>query len=64
MWPKSRRENAGGAYADHHHTPEESAPSHIGRFRLEDQVLGDALYEAVMQVLRTRLEAARAGNGR
>ena len=20
MWPKSRRENAGGAYADHHHT--------------------------------------------
>ena len=40
MWPKSRRENAGGAYADHHHTPEESAPSHIGRFRLEDQVLG------------------------
>ena len=31
---------------------------------VEDQVLGDALYEAVMQVLRTRLEAARAGNGR
>ena len=32
---------------------------------VEDQVLGDALYEAVMQVFRTRLEAARGGvNGR
>jgi glutathione synthase/RimK-type ligase-like ATP-grasp enzyme len=31
---------------------------------VEDQVLGDALYEAVMQVFRARLEAARGGNGR
>lgn len=32
---------------------------------VEDQVLGDALYEAVMQVFRSRLEAARGGgNGR
>jgi glutathione synthase/RimK-type ligase-like ATP-grasp enzyme len=32
---------------------------------VEDQVLGDALYEAVVQVFRTRLEAARGGvNGR
>ncbi len=32
---------------------------------VEDQVLGDALYEAVMQVFRARLEAARVGsNGR
>lgn len=32
---------------------------------VEDQVLGDALYDAVMQVFRSRLEAARGGtNGR
>jgi glutathione synthase/RimK-type ligase-like ATP-grasp enzyme len=32
---------------------------------VEDQVLGDALYEAVAQVFRSRLEAARGGgNGR
>jgi glutathione synthase/RimK-type ligase-like ATP-grasp enzyme len=31
---------------------------------VEDQVLGDALYEAVIQVFRARLEAARGGNGR
>ncbi len=31
---------------------------------VEDQVLGDALYEAVMQVFRVRLEAARGTNGR
>lgn len=31
---------------------------------VEDQVLGDALYEAVMRVFRTRIEAARSGNGR
>ncbi|WKZ13253.1 MAG: RimK family protein [Gammaproteobacteria bacterium] len=32
---------------------------------VEDQVLGDALYEAVMRVFRTRLELARvSGNGR
>jgi len=31
---------------------------------VEDQVLGDALYDAVMQVFRGRLEAARGGNGR
>lgn len=28
---------------------------------VEDQVLGDALYEAIMQVFRARLEAARGG---
>ncbi len=31
---------------------------------VEDQVLGEALYDAVMQVFRARLEAARGGNGR
>jgi glutathione synthase/RimK-type ligase-like ATP-grasp enzyme len=31
---------------------------------VEDQVLGDALYEAVVQVFRARLEAGRGGNGR
>ncbi|GIK35185.1 MAG: 30S ribosomal protein S6 modification protein [Gammaproteobacteria bacterium] len=31
---------------------------------VEDQALGDALYERVMQVFRARLEAARGGNGR
>jgi glutathione synthase/RimK-type ligase-like ATP-grasp enzyme len=31
---------------------------------VEDQVLGDALYDAVMQVFRARLEAARGSNGR
>ena len=40
MWPKSRRKHAGGPYAEDDHTPDESAPSHIGRFRLEDQILG------------------------
>ncbi len=30
---------------------------------VEDQVLGDALYDAVMQVFRARLEVARGGSG-
>jgi glutathione synthase/RimK-type ligase-like ATP-grasp enzyme len=30
---------------------------------VEDQVLGDALYDAVMQVFRARLEMARGGTG-
>lgn len=31
---------------------------------VEDQVLGDALYEAVAQVFRSRLDQGRGGNGR
>jgi glutathione synthase/RimK-type ligase-like ATP-grasp enzyme len=31
---------------------------------VEDQALGDALYETVMRVFRSRLEAARGSNGR
>jgi hypothetical protein len=31
---------------------------------VEDQVLGDALYEAIAQVFRARLDHGRGGNGR
>ncbi len=40
MWPRSRRERTSGPYADDSHVSDTSLPSHIGRFRLEDQILG------------------------
>lgn len=40
MWPRSRRERTSRPYADDSHVSDTSLPSHIGRFRLEDQILG------------------------
>lgn len=40
MWGRARREHADGPYAGVTQSPEDSHPTHIGRFRLEDQILG------------------------
>ncbi len=54
MWGWSRREYATGPYANISHPAEDPPPSHIGRFRLEDQVLdghGKRLWRAYDELL-------------